>query len=99
MVERDRAIARLQAHRNELEALGVLHAALFGSIARGDDRPDSDIDVMVDVDPVKVRSILALGRIQSRLERIMGRPVDVARRSSLRPSVADEAARDAIHAF
>ncbi len=99
MAERDRAIASLQRHRVELESLGVLHAALFGSVARGDDRPDSDIDVMVDVDPVKVRSILALGRIQTRLERIMGRPVDVARRASLRPGVADEAARDAVHAF
>lgn len=80
MTERDRAIASLQRHRVELESLGVIHAAVFGSVARGDDRPDSDIDVMVEVDPIKVRSILALGRIQARLERIMERPVDVARR-------------------
>lgn len=96
---RDHAIAHLKHHQAELQALGVEHATLFGSVARGDDRPDSDIDVMVDVDPAKVRSILAMGRIQVRLERIMGRRVDVARRGSLRPGVAAEAARDAVHAF
>jgi len=99
MTARDRAISAIRAHQAELESIGVLHAALFGSVARGEDRPDSDIDVMVDVDPEKVRSIVAMGRIQTRLERIMGCSVDVARRCALRSGVAAEAERDAVHAF
>lgn len=82
-----------------LAELGVTHAAVFGSVARGDDRDDSDVDIMVEVDPVRVRSIFTLGRIQARLEAIVGRPVDLARRDHLRPPVADEAERDAVHAF
>lgn len=99
MTVRDRALSAIRAHQAELESIGVLHAALFGSVARGKDRPDSDIDVMVDVDPAKVRSIVAMGRIQARLERIMGCPVDVARRGALRPGVAAEAEMDAVRAF
>jgi predicted nucleotidyltransferase len=99
MTARDHAISTIRAHQAELEAIGVVHAALFGSVARGDDRPDSDIDVMVDVDPARVRSIVAMGRIQQTLQEIMGRPVDVARRGALRPGVAREAERDAVDAF
>ncbi len=99
MTARERAISTIRAHQAELEAIGVVHAALFGSVARGDDRTDSDIDVMVDVDPTKVRSIVAIGWIQQTLEEMMGRPVDVARRSALRPGVAAEAERDAVDAF
>jgi hypothetical protein len=47
-----------------------------------------------DVDAIRVRSIIAMGRIQARLERIIGRPVDVARRGALRAGVAAEAERD-----
>ena len=99
MTVRDRAISAIREHQAELESIGVVHAALFGSVARGEDRPDSDIDVMVDVDPATVRSIIAMGRIQARLERIMGCTVDVARRGALRSCVAVEAERDAVHAF
>jgi predicted nucleotidyltransferase len=99
MIFRDEAIARLRAHRQQLEAVGVRHAAIFGSVARGDNRPDSDVDVLVDVDAGRVRSLFDLARIQSHVEEIVGGQVDVARRDRLRPHVAAEAERDAIYAF
>jgi len=40
----------LQAQEAELRRLGVRHAAVFGSLARGEERPDSDIDMLVDLD-------------------------------------------------
>ena len=46
-MKRDAIIARLKAAEAELKARGVIHAALFGSAARGEEGPDSDIDVMV----------------------------------------------------
>jgi len=78
--------------------MGGLHAAIFGSVARGDDRNDSDVDVMVDVDQAKIRGIFAMGRLQTSMEEWIGRPVDLARRDRLRPNVADEAERGAVHA-
>jgi uncharacterized protein len=44
-------IARLKQHEAALRAQGVTHAALFGSRARGDARPDSDTDIMIELDP------------------------------------------------
>ena len=46
-MDKDAVIAILRAHRAELEQLGIRHAALFGSVARGTDGPSSDVDVAV----------------------------------------------------
>jgi predicted nucleotidyltransferase len=47
----EKAIAILRANQEMLRERGVVHAAIFGSVARGDARPDSDVDIMVDIDP------------------------------------------------
>lgn len=95
----DDALKILRSRKSDLMELGVNHAAIFGSVARRGDRPDSDVDVMVEIDPEKVRSILTMGRIQMRLSEWLGRPVDVVKREALRPTVSVEAERDAVHAF
>jgi predicted nucleotidyltransferase len=95
----DEAIARLREHRQKLEAVGVRHAAIFGSVARGDNRPDSDVDVLVDVDPARARSLFDLAGIHAEVEEVIGGPVDVAWRDRLRPQIVIEAERDAVHAF
>jgi predicted nucleotidyltransferase len=53
-MDRDDVIDRLRATKPDLKARGVTQAALFGSLARGDARPDSDMDIMVEIDPVDV---------------------------------------------
>ncbi|RAU21788.1 nucleotidyltransferase [Paramagnetospirillum kuznetsovii] len=96
---RDDVTRILRARRDDLVRMGVVHAAIFGSVARGDERPDSDIDIMIEVDPAIVRGIFAIGGIQQSLEEWIGRSVDLARRDRLRPGIAEEAARDGVHAF
>ncbi|HEY1430323.1 MAG TPA: nucleotidyltransferase domain-containing protein [Stellaceae bacterium] len=49
LVRRD--LARLRAHQAELRRRGVRHAALFGSIARGEGARTSDIDILIELDP------------------------------------------------
>jgi len=49
-INRDDIIARLLEYEAALCARGVTHAALFGSHARGDARPDSDTDIMIEID-------------------------------------------------
>jgi predicted nucleotidyltransferase len=79
--------------------MGVIHAAIFGSVARGEDRLDSDIDILVEVNPSVVNSIFAYGGIQQAFEEWIGRPVDLVGKDRLRPGVAAEAERDQILAF
>ena len=50
-MQRDEVLAVLKAHEAELRARGVARVALFGSLARGEARPDSDVDLMVEIEP------------------------------------------------
>ncbi len=94
-----RVLRTLRTHQAELERMGVVHAAIFGSVARGEERPDSDIDIVIEVDPSVVRSIFGYGGIQQALEEWIGQPVDLAGKDRLRPGVAAEAEKDQILAF
>lgn len=46
-MDKDAVIAKLREHRDELSAMGVEHIAIFGSVARGDQNPESDLDLLV----------------------------------------------------
>jgi predicted nucleotidyltransferase len=80
-MKRDEIIAKLRAHEPELRAAGIASLSLFGSIARGDDRSDSDIDVVVRLsDQLTLKGFAYFGQIEEltqHLEKILGRPVDV----------------------
>ncbi len=78
-------VARLRELRPALEAEGVRHAALFGSVARGDDVPDSDVDIILDLDPERQIGLFAFAGIKELLEAELGRDVDLGTRDSLRP--------------
>jgi uncharacterized protein len=53
-MKRDEIVKTLKEREADLRAQGVTHAALFGSVARDEQRPDSDIDILVDLDPAIV---------------------------------------------
>jgi len=89
-------LATLQAHRAELRGLGVRHLDLFGSVARDDDGPTSDVDVLVEFDhPV---GLFALARLQHWLEGLLGRRVDVATSGALRPAMRARVAAELVRA-
>jgi uncharacterized protein len=96
-VKRDEIIQKLKEREADLRAQGVAHAALFGSIARGDDRPDSDIDILVDLDPAIVVTIFDYAGVKD--FSMFERPVDVVSRENLKPRVRPKAIADAIYAF
>ncbi len=98
-MDKDAVIAVLQAHRAELEALGVKHAALFGSVARGEAGADSDIDIAVDLDDGKVGDIYAYVGVQLEVAALFSRKVDVVDRASLKPRVLAGALPDLLYAF
>lgn len=83
VMNRREAIERLLAHRCELEKLGAVHLALFGSLARDEAHAQSDVDVIVDSADGSAFGLFRLGDIKERLERILGRDVDVFSRRGL----------------
>jgi predicted nucleotidyltransferase len=92
-------IARLRKNESALRDRGVRHAALFGSSARGDQRPDSDVDIMIEVDPAARIGIYEYVAIKDYIAGLFDIRVDVVRRDRLKPYVRPLATRDAIYAF
>jgi predicted nucleotidyltransferase len=98
-MDKNAIIDVLRAHRAELQELGVRHAALFGSVARGEATPDSDIDIAVELDAKAVSDVFTYVGVKDRVAALFEQRVDVINRDFLRPQVRDNAAVDLIYAF
>jgi predicted nucleotidyltransferase len=96
---RDDIIARLRENEAALRARGVAHAALFGSHAGGDARPDSDTDIMVEIDPGAHVTIFDYVGIKEYIAGLFDGPVDVVSRGGLKPYVKPAVTADAVYAF
>jgi predicted nucleotidyltransferase len=55
----------------------IRRLALFGSVAKGASRPDSDVDLLVEFEPDAVPGLLGLAEIEARLSQLLNRPVDL----------------------
>jgi predicted nucleotidyltransferase len=77
----------------------VSHAAVFGSVARGEARADSDIDVLVDLDRDRPLGIFDYARLKLYIDEILNGAGDVVNRRTLKPLLRDSILRDAVHAF
>jgi predicted nucleotidyltransferase len=78
-------IATLREFESELRARGIRHAALFGSVARGTAGPDSDIDIMIEIDPDADVTLFEYVGLKRYIAELFPGPVDVVDREALRP--------------
>jgi predicted nucleotidyltransferase len=95
----DTVLEALRAHEGELRRLGVSHAAVFGSVARGEARIDSDVDVLVELDQGRPIGIFEYARLKLYIDEILSGAADVVNRRTLKPLLRDSILRDAVHAF
>jgi uncharacterized protein len=98
-MNREQIIATLRAHEQQLRRRGVLHVALFGSVARAEPKPASDIDIMIELEPEAPIGLFEYGEITQYLGDLFPNRVDVANRSRLKPLVRRRAEQDAVYAF
>jgi len=89
---------RVLAGRSQLKTVaaryGVAGLAVFGSVTRGEERPDSDVDLLVELPPGM--GLFRLGRLRSDLEAAVGLPVDLVPVSDLKPSLRGRVAADLV---
>jgi uncharacterized protein len=98
-MNRDKIHVRLAALETSLRERGVTALALFGSTARGTYRPDSDVDVLVDVDPDFKFSLVDLVSVKHFLEDALECEVDVVIREGLNPAIRDQVIGEARAVF
>lgn len=96
----DTALATLRSSEPTLRSMGVQHVAVFGSVARGSSASGSDLDVMIELDPLARISVYDYVGIKSYIAGLFGGvPVDVVNRNSLKPHIQPAAIADADYAF
>ena|SRR4249920_1645039 len=83
---RDRTIQLLVGAEGEIRQLGVRRLALFGSVARGEARPDSDVDVLVEFAPGQ-KSFDRFMALSDLLERLLGHRVELVTVEALSPFI------------
>jgi predicted nucleotidyltransferase len=93
------ALDTLRRSEQALRGRGVKHAALFGSVARGSNRRDSDIDVLIEIDPDAGMTIYEYVELKDYIAGLFDRPVDVVNREGLKSHIRPAAMADAIYAF
>lgn len=98
-MDRTAVISKLRQHEPELRAAGLMHVRIFGSTARGENSPLSDVDLLVDLDPARSHTLVTLGSLQSRLAEILNTPVDLSAREWMREPVRSRALEESVLAF
>src|SRR5947207_11859165 len=95
-MRRDEVLTILKAQQPRLRAeFGVTSLALFGSVARDEAGPDSDVDLLVEFD--RPTGYFGLVRLQLFLQEVLGRAVDLGTPGSLRPALRERVRRETIH--
>lgn len=80
---REEFFERISAHRPELARAGVKRLGVYGSVARGEAGPDSDVDILVEFE--QLPDLYQFAALKDRLAEILGRPVDLTTPQALKP--------------
>jgi hypothetical protein len=96
---REEIIATIRGHSKAIRAEGVSKLAIFGSRARGDNRSDSDLDILIDIEPDASFSILNLIGVEHIVQDATGLPTQATMRRSMQPRFAQRISDDILEVF
>ena len=86
----------LAEHRETLAHMGVLSLRVFGSVARGEAGPDSDVDFLIELDPARRIDLLDFAHIKGELEDMLGCTVDPVEPAAVKPRMRERVFGEAI---
>ena len=93
------ALRALREHESELRRRGVRHAAVFGSVARGQATAASDVDILVELDPAAPLGLFEYARLKLDIAMLLDGRADVVNRATLKPLLRDRILNEAVDAF
>ena len=96
-MERDQVLLIIAEHRETLEKLGVKSLELFGSVAKNEATPESDVDFLVELSANA--GLFELFKVQHYLEDILGCQVDLGTKDALREHLREPGLKEVIRAF
>ena len=99
LAERERVLHVLREAAPRLRARGITRLSLFGSMARGQARPASDVDLLIEVNPAASFGLSDLLDLREELGDLLGRPINFAFASEMRPWLQDWIEKDRIGIF
>lgn len=97
-MDRESILNTLSDHRHVLQKYGVKSTRLFGSFARGEGSPGSDVDLLVEFEPTSHVGLFEFIRLRNELSEILGCKVDLATPNALHKAMKNEILKEAIRA-
>ena len=97
-MRRDDVISKLRAHEADLHQVGIGQLYLFGSVARQEAGPESDVDLFFDTNNPRF-SLIELVDVQERVKEILGTRTDIMTRASLHPMLRNKIEAEALRVF
>ena len=97
-MSRDEILERLRGDAPTLGEYGVARIGLFGSAARGEAAPGSDVDILVTFDDGVVLGLFGFAKLKNHLEDLLGQPVDLATPTTLHAALRDKILNEAVYA-
>ncbi len=98
-MDREHVLSMLREHEPELKEAGVVRLSQFGSTARGEAGPESDVDLLAAYHKSRRLSLLDLIGIEIRLAELLGVKVDLIEEGTLKPRVQRSVAPEVLRAF
>jgi predicted nucleotidyltransferase len=98
-MDQAQVMSKLRAHERQLKEAGIVRLSLFGSMARNDAGPHSDVDLLAAFDENCRLSLLDIIHIENQLADLLGCPVDLSEEGMLKPHVQSSVAAEAVRAF
>lgn len=97
-MDRESVLMILSQHRRVLQGYGVKSIRLFGSVARGEAGPESDVDLLVEFEPSAHIGMFEFSRLRRELSQLLGCNVDLATPNALHKAMREDILREAISA-
>ena len=98
-MDREHVLAKLRAHERQLKDAGIVSLSLFGSAARGDAGPHSDVDLLAAFDNTRRISLLDIVGMKLDLSDMLGCKVDLIEEGTLKPRVQKSVEAEVVRAF